>query len=226
MQNGYILELDDWVKSVDDHEYKQYLGHGFLLKETGPDITIETIRRFKNSNGNLSAADIMDDLFTEIDADVFLSHSHEDLEAVTAFAGYLDSIGRTPFVDSFIWGDVYKLLKQINKMNSGGSIKYNEFMYTAAQVYMMLNGSLISMIDRTADFVLLESPESIQNDTTFSPWIFSEILYSRILSTISHSEQAIFEHVAIEYPAYTKHLIPLSPSDVGNVLGKRKRIYG
>lgn len=225
MNHGYILNLAEWRKSMSSREYDMSYAHGLALKNNAKKDTRMTIHECVDPDGRLSAEYIMEELFSEVSADVFLSHSHKDMKTVTAFAGYLDYIGAKPFVDSFVWGDAYKLLWNVNDIYSrddSGDFGYDDVSYNAAQIYMILNGALIDMMDRTENFVLLGTEASIQNGTTTSPWIYSELLYSKILCP----RQLIFEHTDMSFPAFTDHLYQLKVHEIELKLGRHKPIYG
>ena len=216
MQNGYILDLENWAKSLTEVELGKYWTRGTLLRKSVPDITTETINRYKKINGHLNASSILDDLFKEYDADIFLSHSHKDSRNVMLFAGYLRELGFLPFVDSFVWGSADDLLRKINNTYSriDGKLNYDEVLRTSPKVYMILNVALINMINRTDKFILLETPQTIQRGNTQSPWIYSELLYSKMFCPT----QPICEHTDIDYPVYTAHLEKLPVNEIERVL--------
>ncbi len=230
MKHGYIIDLPSWVDSITDREYNEYLDLGINLEEENtPEIDDYTLDRYKRSDRYLDAGDIMDELFPGVDADIFLTHSHEDSYAVTAFAGYLCKLGRKPFVDSFVWENIYELLRKVNDKYSrgrNGRMNYEDVVEKAAQVYMILNSALIKMMDKTDDYILLESPESLKSGSTFSPWIYSEILYSQILCPKGAlNEEAVMAHSEFIYPAYTKHLIALEPNGIAKEFAKQRFYY-
>ncbi len=220
MNSGYILNLEEWRRCTSNHDYLEYLKLGKKLKQKTPNITEDLLDMYILSDGHLSAECVVNDIFPETDATVFLSHSHKDMRDVTAFAGYLNYLGENPFVDSFVWGNAYELQDKINNLysrgNDGGFV-YEDVVETSANVYMILNGELIKMMDRVANYVLLESPESIEDSITSSPWLYSEILYSRILS---HS-QDIVESTKVDFPAYTSHLKSLSVNSIEGIFGRQ-----
>ena len=218
MKQGFRFDLYDWVNSLDYAEYDDYMKAGEKLKRNVPNITEETILRYKKANGHISADDIMDELFPDQKADVFLSHSHKDIDVATVFAGYLSyEFGVKPFIDSFVWADAYELLHTISELYSkkGKDLyDYHGVVISAAQIYTILNGELIKMMDKTENYILLVSPESMQEDTTSSPWIYSEILYSQILCPFHSINEAFFANTEIDYPAYTAHLQDLPVNEI------------
>ena len=225
MKQGYILSLNDWVRSLTKNIYDDYYNKGLALKNKNKKMTEVKIWQYAKSKTTFDAETIAEDFFAEFDADVFISHSHANINPVTAFAGYLKSIGARPFVDSLVWRDAYNLLWELNNTysrNDDGDLDYDDVAYTAAQIYMILNGALIDMMDRTKYFVFLGTEESIQNGKTTSPWIYSELLYSKVLCP----RQAIFEHADMSFPAFTDHLEQLDVHRIEQVLGKRKSVYG
>ena len=234
MKHGYILNLDGWAKSLTTERLTKYTHIGRELQREVPEITAATLERYEKSNGHIKAKDIIEDLFPSVPADVFLSHSHADLKNVFALAGYLKIKGANPFVDSFVWGNVYTLLQQINtkySKDSAGRLDYDLVVHDAAHIFMMLNSSLITMINRTDIFILLETPQAIKRGNTSSPWVYNELLYSQILCpdealNESYLEHSVFaESLKVDYTAYTDHLKPLDANKLEQLFGKRKPVY-
>ena len=132
-------------------------------------------------------------------------------------------------MDSFVWENVYKLLKNINDRYSRGStgkMDYQSVVKTSANIYMILNTALIKMMDKADDYIFLKSPDSFSNGNTFSPWIYSEILYSRILGAQKHlNEETVIAHSKFIYPTYIKHLIPLEPKKITQMFAKQRIYY-
>lgn len=95
------------------HHYTK-IGRGTLQKI--PDQKLDDyINRFFNNNTILDANHIQEDWFPCIDADVFISHSHDDKYLVEALAGWLyEDMGISVFIDSDVWGYADTLLEQIN----------------------------------------------------------------------------------------------------------------
>ena len=96
---------------------------------------------------------------------------------------------------------------------------------------MMLNSSLIRMINRTDKFILLETPQTIERGNTMSPWIYSELLYSQMLCpdeilNESHMAHSLTASLQVDYTAYTDHLEKLNARKLEHVFGKRKSVYG
>ena len=234
MKQGYVLDLEDWARSLSTDKLFKYTQRGLEMKKEIPEITTETLKRYKKSNGHLNAKDIIGDLFPNVPADVFLSHSHVDHKNVLALAGYLKIKGANPFVDSFVWGNVYTLLQQINtkySKDSAGRLDYDLVVHDAAHIFMMLNSSLITMINRTDIFILLETPQAIKRGNTSSPWVYNELLYSQILCPDEALNESYIEHgifaasLKVDYTAYTDHLKPLDANKLEQLFGKRKLVY-
>ncbi|SHG47378.1 hypothetical protein SAMN04488109_0430 [Chryseolinea serpens] len=137
-------------------------------------------------DGSLDASKIIDTWFPGIDAHVFISHSHQDNDDVLALAGWLKKhFGINSFIDSCIWGYGKDLIKQLDdKYNEiePNLYSYPEVINSATHVSMMLSSALNVMIDKTECLIFYRTPNSIQpfgsNNTTHSPWIYSEIAFS------------------------------------------------
>ena len=147
------------------------------------------ISRILDDN-SLKAADIEDSWFPNIEADVFISHSHMDEELATAFAGFLiEEMGLKVFVDSLAWGNIADLLEQVNSKYSdkrhnmtGGFLYDHEKCIKASQhVIIMLMMALNKMIDSTESVFFLNTAQSINAiagnsiSETYSPWIYGEL---------------------------------------------------
>lgn len=147
---------------------------------------------------SLSADEIMDDWFPQVDAQVFISHSHRDAKNVISFAGWLkQTAGITAFVDSCAWAYCDDLIKKLDKKYSASNdmVKINQ---VRAHVYMMLNSALLKMIDNTECLMFFNSSESLIQSkvitgkpTTYSPWIYSELLATNIIRRRSLDEHRV-----------------------------------
>ena len=79
-----------------------------LGKEIYEDYKKKSFGKLKDyitTEGTLSAARIEEKWFPTFDADIFLSHSHQDEKLAITFAGWLyKNFGLKTFVDSCVWG--------------------------------------------------------------------------------------------------------------------------
>jgi hypothetical protein len=196
----------------------------------------QKIEYFKNTKtGRLNAARLTADWFPQIDADIFISHSHEDYEDVVALAGWLhNNFGITAFIDECLWGFCENLLRLIDKeyclTPDGEYYDYQKRNHSTSHVYMMLTASLFEMIDHTPCLFFYNTSKSVipkdifsSTEQTLSPWIFTEIQMTkrvRICSPEEHrqmrksimeSSQKYFsrEDLKIEYDVDLSHLITI-----------------
>ena len=182
---------------------------------------------------------IQDDWFPEVNADVFISHSHKDIDLARGLAGWLnETFGLRCFIDSNVWGYADDLLEEINSQYSNkrrdqsGGVLYDHQNCIAASKHVdtMLTMALYKMIDRCECVFLLNTGNSIQrygdmpHDTTFSPWIYSEIVCSQLVRKkplSDYRQDKVIKHDGHKYvameesfaPAYTvtvKHLLPMN----------------
>mgnify|MGYP002623274051 CR=1 FL=1 len=130
-----------------------------------------------------------------MDAQVFLSHSHQNAKEVISFAGWLKkTAGITAFVDSCAWAYCDDLVKKLDRKYRVSNNVY-QINQIRAHVYMMLNSALLKMIDNTECLMFFNTPQSlVQRDaiagkpTTYSPWIYSELLATNIIRRRSIEE--------------------------------------
>jgi len=180
--------------------------------------------------------------FPQIDCDIFLSHSHNDLERALEFSGWVkNKFGLKVFIDSNIWGNINDLLKEIDyeycynkKTDTYSHEKRN---ITTSHVHMMLINALAEMMDKTECMMFFETPNSIKlkkmlhQVETASPWIYSELVLSKIIQikklarhtkaveartkmfSLNESKERKIE---ITYDADISHLVELSNRDLAS----------
>lgn len=129
---------------------------------------------------------IMEEWFPLVESEIFISHSHADIEEIYELVGFLNiEFGIKAFIDSAVWGYADELLKMIDdrhcKNKNIDTYDYNKRNVTTSNVYLMLINSLQNMIDNTECVIFAQTPNSIKKitkqfeDSTYSPWIFSEL---------------------------------------------------
>lgn len=183
------------------------------------------------------------DWFPQIQANVFISHSNNDEQLAVSLAGFLyKEFGINSFIDSYIWGYVNKLLKELDgkycplKKDEKGfitSYSYESRNITTSHAHMMLSMALLKMIDGTECFFFLNTSKSITlsdaiKDQTLSPWIYSELAMSKIIGRktkefhrdvrVVRAYKNFSQNIKIGYDAPLDHLIELNCDDINNWL--------
>ena len=146
--------------------------------------------KYISKDGVINGTELKNNWFSIDKTDVFISHSHKDIEKVKAFAGWLsDTFGLTAFVDSCAWGYCDDLLRAIDNKycydKKKDTYDYNLRNYTTSHVHMMLSTALVEMMDRSECLVFFNTPNSIimkdelgkisKKEKTTSPWIMYEL---------------------------------------------------
>ncbi len=147
---------------------------------------------------SLNGTEMQENWFPGVDANIFISHSHQNEDLAIGFAGYLNHhFGLECFIDSCVWGYANDLLKEIDNeycKNKGEyTYDYNLRNYSTSHVHMMLANALTQMIDQTECIIFLKTPESISTadvikNQTRSPWIYHEIAMTQLVRRKSRSE--------------------------------------
>ena len=147
------------------------------------------LAKFITEEDELDASKMMDEWFPEVDAHVFISHSHADEHIAKGLAGFLYSHFKIfSFVDSLVWGYGDNLINIIDKKycyNRGReTFNYTLRNRSTAHVHMMVSVALSKMLARSECVFFLKTPNSMRLDNvvtrnpnaiTISPWIFAEI---------------------------------------------------
>ncbi|MEA5260622.1 hypothetical protein VB264_22685 [Arcicella aquatica] len=202
MYQGFNLKLSERVQTTllakhvhqilfDEHYLVELYDNPYL--ETGKTLfdndktQIQTsLDKYLLPNNSLNGSEIQNNWFPTIQADIFLSHSHQNEELAYRLAGWLfNKFGLKTFVDSAIWGYSDKLLRIIDNVYSWDDpIKKNFYSYkkrnlSTSHVYLMLLTAINKMIDNCECIIFLNTPDSISSEDTIkmtsSPWIYSEI---------------------------------------------------
>ncbi|USK64047.1 hypothetical protein [Peribacillus frigoritolerans] len=228
---AFDLNIDDINNSFKEHGNKLFL-------ENKRKVEVE-LNEFLDKYGSVDGTSIQNNWFPQIEADVFISHSHNDHEKAIILAGWLNQVFKlNVFLDSCVWGSADALLKKIDDsycwMSDLDSYSYEKRNYSTSHVHTMLSVALNSMIDKSECLIFLNTPNSINTKDviqlkTTSPWIYLEIAMSKIVRKKIPDrkilKKAHFESVAneltINYRLDTRHLHPLSIQD----LNRWKKVY-
>lgn len=149
------------------------------------------LKEYVVDNTTVNATEIQNDWFPQVKANVFLSHSHADIESVTLLADFLEEkFGLNCFIDSYVWGYFNNL---INLLLEGEELTIENVSYVSSNVHMMLSMALNNMIDRCECIIFYNTPNSLSLkgliQQTTSPWIYNELTVSKIIrkrSKIAH----------------------------------------
>jgi hypothetical protein len=157
---------------------------------------------YTTAKGPLDGSRLRNLWFPKVDADIFISHSHDDEDIAKTLAGWFDSVfGLKSFIDSCVWGYAGDLLRTIDNANcrsSATTYDYNKRNGSTSHVHMMLSTALGEMIDNTECIMFLNTPNSIisseeaAESRTQSPWIYSELATIRIVGKKPPERQKSF----------------------------------
>jgi hypothetical protein len=184
MYRGFNLSLSLSKNTVDI-----FYEDGLQLYNEYSTIAKKSLYDFIFSDNSIDGSSLQAHWFPQVNADIFLSHSHQDSRMTIAFAGWLfETFGLKSFIDSCIWGYSNDLLKIIDNkycLQTNGTYNYNKRNFSTSHVHMMLSSALSMMIDKTECVIFLNTPESIKPfqgiQKTESPWLYSELLTTQIV---------------------------------------------
>ncbi|MBP5406928.1 toll/interleukin-1 receptor domain-containing protein [bacterium] len=228
IENPHMETIDDFL---------DYKAMGKLIFE---DSRKKIKSNFEEHYGVIDGAKLSNDWFPQVEADVFISHSHKDYNVALGLAGILSNVGLTPFIDSCVWGYANDLLKSIDKKyckannsmydyskHNHSMYDYNKRNHSTSHVHMMLTIALIKMIYNTECLIFLDTPNLIypkddiptdNMDATLSPWIYAEMEMTNLLTQRTLEEhrkkEEFLENLTIVHTAKTKNIEPLQISDL------------
>lgn len=137
------------------------------------------IKDFILSNNDIDGSALQDAFFPiDLYPDVFISHSHDDEDFAKAFAQYLyNKFKITSFIDSTVWGGFTELQNTLDNY----FIETNGIRYTRDDQYRVI--SHVHLMLNTPQSV---SVDDLIGDSTYSPWIFSEIGMYHLIEKHEH----------------------------------------
>lgn len=230
---GFNLQIDSNEMSLDS-----YYNYGEEMLNSNTTKVQNDLKSYICEAEYLDGSLMQKTWFPQVNANIFISHSHKDERLIVSLAGWLyKELEITSFVDSSIWGYAEDLLKIIDKeycvksQDADGSIIYNyeKRNCSTSHVHMMLSMALAKMIDKTECLFFVNTPSSILlSDTigdtyTLSPWIYAELQMSEIIrhKKLKEYRPVIIEKFAkemaalnIKYEAKLDHLTNLNSQDL------------
>lgn len=196
MYRGFQLNLKgrfrEGRRSISEfiERLKEYEDQGEDMNEENESIVQDTLDDFFLPDSSIDGSKMQENWFPQIEADVFISHSHQDEELALGLAGWLyKEFGLKAFIDSVVWGYANDLLRKIDDkycyQKTTETYSYQKRNYSTSHIHMMLSVALTQMIDNTECLFFLNTPNSLSpnpdGNQTESPWIYSEISISQLI---------------------------------------------
>ena len=172
----------------------------------------DCLSKYISEEGIINGSDLKEHWFSISQKDIFISHSHKDINKVKAFAGWIyETFGLEAFIDSCSWGYCDELLRKIDNRycydTKTGTYNYKLRNYTTSHVHMMLSTALTEMMDNTECIIFFNTPNSInmkdeldkikKKEKTISPWIYHELSMTTLLrEKLPKRRENVIEHYA------------------------------
>lgn len=184
----------------------------------------------KGERGIINGEKLRDFVFPTDKFDVFISHSHNDLEIAKLFAVWIEEkYGYSVFLDSFVWSSADGLLLEIDNQyckQKNGHYSYHRRNYSTAHIHTMLSMSIMEIIRHSKVGVFIDSPHSLnlnklRNNNqakTLSPWIYQEIMFMRLFAD-KKSSTHMFSRKNLNESFQIAHSVDLSDFDILTVNG-------
>ena len=202
MYKGFRLK----VTTEDEREINKLLSDAYMpLDVKVSDEDISSV--LKSDSANL----IMDKCFKACNANIFLSHSHEDRELARKVASLFCERDLRVFVDSDVWEYADMLLKRFDDKHCISERDKDLYDYgkrnkSTSLVHIMLANALMRMIDKTECFLFLQTGRSSIANTdhsieTLSPWLFHELNIANNIEIEEPDRRKGFSKVALDSAA-------------------------
>ena len=235
MFSGFNVKVNE-----DTIAYDHFYESGKYILQSNRTAVQKNLREYICDRDSLDGSLMSSDWFPEINAVIFLSHSHVDEKLVVSFAGWLHELfGLRAFVDSMVWGysnDLLKIIDDVYCLKTSGSYSYEKRNYSTSHVHMMLSMALTKMIDKCESVFFINTSNSVsvsegivKTNYTFSPWIYAEIETTRMIrhkklyeyrnipeivnESIAHFDTKR-EDLRVRYDVSLDHLIELTDNDL------------
>ena len=198
------FDIDDSSFLITNPEYNQGLDPKLKLDSPVSKI-INTTTKENDSKltYEVDCIDFVNNWFPEVDAHVFISHSHQDKQKAVALANFLyKRLGIKSFIDSEVWGYLDEAMLKLNKRFNAVDGEKNTYVYEecnklAGSLNLILSSALTRMIDSADSLFFINTANSVYDGgKTKSPWIFTEILLSSMLRKKPHVGR--LEHLNME----------------------------
>lgn len=126
----------------------------------------------------------------EEEFDIFISHSHADVEYANKLADYIfKKFGLKCFIDSNYWlNSVEDLQKPFDKKykDPNSNLLYNDVLASTAHIHAMLSMSLLKMMNSCESCIFIRPDEEyIPTNSVYSPWIYEEITMFNYMGKIA-----------------------------------------
>lgn len=186
-------------------DYNYFKGWSYQNFNTLDEKYKQKLRTLVNANKTVNAGEIKNILMPTDNFDIFISHSHKDVELAKCLAGYIEQeLGLKCFIDSLYWGNIEELQEELNKEHYNEkteSYSHQKTMEVAKHANMILASALTEMIDRcecvfflNTDNSVIPGKEALKPNQTYSPWIYHEVYtVSRIRNNVPVRRQKLNE---------------------------------
>lgn len=222
MYQGFNLKISSGYSDY-------YYNKGQELFSNNKKQVEKELSKFASGDGYLDGSKMQSNWFPQIEADIFISHSHKDEHMAIGLAGWLyDKFGLKAFIDSCLWGYCDELLKKLDDkycMNQDKTLYYySKRNASTSHIHMMLSTALAMMLDKTECIFFLNTPNSIMPskliESTESPWIYCEIALTKLIRKAPkriNVQKSVFnpgQGIQIKYGLDMKHLYEINGSDL------------
>ena len=175
---------------LEDIKFKQdFSEHAEEMNRAYGEMVRKSLKAFVDA-GKIDGTKMGDNWFPQIDAEIFISHAHQDEALALNLAGWLHSTFKIrSFIDSCVWGHSTKILRQIAvdhcRTDDKRHFDYDLRNGSTSHIHMMLATALGKMINSVEAVIFVSTPNSVSTKESIqrvsSPWLLYELSLMQLI---------------------------------------------
>lgn len=217
--NNIVLRVDNDCKGKKDilkniNRYSNKLNENIDFKKNRNFVRIKDFI----SKSIVNADPIMKRKFPISKNDIFISHSHKDIDMIRSIAKLLkNGFGYNCFIDSDVWWNYNDVIKEVlDEIKRRGIYEINDDSIGIENIIrdnidIMLTSSLMNVMNNSKIILLFDTENYIEyldgEEFTYSTWIYHELCCSQYIDINNQQYKPYGRHVSLNESVKFKYLV-------------------